>query len=117
MDTSPAPKLSNKPIERADQMQFKCNMCTESFRIKSDYMKHRKDEHQEINPKCQNFLQGKCMRSESQCWYNHSNFSKRKTSDKQVFQNATLPSAPPDDLASIISMMNNLCTKVSNKIL
>ena len=43
---------------------FKCNVCEEEFKERSDFMKHKKTIHPENNLTCQNFLRDKCERSE-----------------------------------------------------
>ena len=59
----------HKKEDQAKQ-SFKCGYCGQDFKIKSEFMLHRKCEHNDAVKVCINHLNGKCQFGDK-CWYNH----------------------------------------------
>ena len=49
-----------------------CYICSETFKTKSDMMRHRKQYHASMIKLCEKFLQGKCPFQDQFCWFIHS---------------------------------------------
>ena len=74
--------------------------------------------HENQVPKCQYFLQGTCKRNNVTCWFLHKNEDSREVNenlDEKIedldFQN-TEKKAPPDQITTMMNMINNLSLKV-----
>ena len=102
-------------FKEANTWNFKCNLCDEEILERRDFMAHKKTKHGDTVLPCQNFLLGKCSRSEESCWFKHDEINpERKNSDNQVFQKVPQSSLPPDQLSVMVKMLNRLCSKVEN---
>ena len=55
--------------------EFKCNLCNKTFLNQSESLTHKKQNHKQLVPSCNNFKQGACKFTDSECWFNHSNIS------------------------------------------
>ena len=80
-------------------------------------MKHKKEKHADTILICENFLKGKCSRNEETCWFKHTPGGVEenlKAPKQQVFQKASPNPFPPDQLAQMFQMINNLCIKMGN---
>ena len=99
-----------------DPEVFNCNMCDESFREKSIFMKHRKAKHTGSNQICDKFRNGQCDKSSDDCWYLHSAQPTTKARSQPDIQQQDFPQAanpfPPDQMSKMFWMMNNLVRKV-----
>ena len=51
--------------------KFKCSLCDKVFEIKSDFMKHRKMDHNEYVSVCKLNSNGSCHFGKEKCWYKH----------------------------------------------
>ena len=107
--------------EPSDNMEnswnFKCNICNEQIKERRDFMKHKKEKHADTILICENFLKGKCSRNEETCWFKHTPGGVEenlKAPKQQVFQKASPNPFPPDQLAQMFQMINNLCIKMGN---
>ena len=58
--------------EKEDEVikTFKCGYCCKDFKLKSEFMLHRKTEHNDSVKMCINYKYEKCHFKEN-CWYNH----------------------------------------------
>ena len=58
--------------EKEDQTikSFKCGYCSKDFRLKSEFMIHRKTDHHESLRECINYRNRTCYYNEK-CWYKH----------------------------------------------
>ena len=52
---------------------YNCNLCDKTFRTKSEFMKHKKNDHAENVAKCENNKDGTCRFSSTSCWFHHEN--------------------------------------------
>ena len=56
--------------------EFKCGLCDKSFKLKDNFMEHRKKNHINIVPICKSYkedhfpMQGLCI-FDDKCWYKH----------------------------------------------
>ena len=50
---------------------YKCKACEEVFKVKSEFMKHRRHEHVESVPLCRDASNGSCQFGKVKCWFNH----------------------------------------------
>ena len=93
---------------------FKCDLCDQIFKQRSEFMFHRKINHGEKVLNCENYLRGNCTRNTLSCWFHHPvNNLEGKVPDNQVFQQAQL-NTPPDPMSAIYRMFKDLCKKVEN---
>ena len=54
-----------------DAKEFKCSLCDKSFKIRYDFMHHRKNAHPEIVPECKDSY-GTCKIGVTKCWFIHN---------------------------------------------
>ena len=111
MDVDPSPEPTVK------SSTFICNLCGEVLLGRGDFLKHKKMKHNETILPCQNFLRGVCSKSEETCWFKHSHTDQplgglNSSSGNQVFHKAPQNAFPPDQVAKMFQMMNNLFMKV-----
>ena len=67
---------------------------------------------------CSNFTEGKCERSDTECWFKHEYKEAQAKpthtpSEEQVFQSASPNAAPPDQEQSIMMFLNVVLQKMS----
>ena len=110
-------------FKEANAWNFKCNICDEKVIERREFMAHKKTKHGETVLACQNFLLGKCSRSEESCWFKHEpNQEKFKHVPNQEnthfinqgFQKVPQSPFPPDQLSVMVRMQNRLCSKVED---
>ena len=101
-------------FNEANTWNFKCNICDEKIIERRDFMAHKKTKHGETVLACQNFLLGKCSRSEESCWFKHVPNQDNTHSSNQVFQKVPQSPFPPDQLSVMVNMLNRLCSKVED---
>ena len=53
--------------------EYNCNFCEETFKTKSEFMKHKKIKHFASVKKCENDLIGTCQYNYQKCWFIHKN--------------------------------------------
>ena len=93
---------------------FKCDLCDQLFKERSDFMVHKRLNHEETVLNCENYLRGACRRSALSCWFKHPLLNQEeKIPEVQGFQQALLKT-PPDPMSAIHRMFKNLCQKVEN---
>lgn len=68
--------------ERKSPHSFTCSICKKVFKLRSDYMSHRKKKHIEIVPKCRSAET--CHFGISNCWYNHSELNDSKEENMDI---------------------------------
>ena len=86
---------------------------------------HRKNAHKEaIVFKCRNFIQGNCKFDAKDCWYQHDSIenssneqnnckiSDNEQSNEKVFLKVSETMKPPDMIAQILKMVEDLSQKV-----
>ena len=102
-----------------EDTQFDCRECDETFSSRSDMRIHKKRKHPQSIQKCTNYLQGKCMRNPQTCWFRHDiddsksfEMETEEISENDLgFQYARVKT-PPDQIQSIIEMLNKLSFKI-----
>ena len=62
--------IEEKTVDHSDQI--KCRNCGDVFTTKWNLMNHRKNEHLNIVAQCRNYLEGKCVYTDSMCWWKHA---------------------------------------------
>ena len=112
--------------ERSDT--FKCEICANEFKGRDNFMNHKKLIHPEFVQTCDRFSANKCPRPDS-CWFEHKVIQKKSNEDNiwpklasrsppksgtSVFREATTQMVPPDQISTILLMVNKLCNKVEN---
>jgi hypothetical protein len=63
-------KISNNPLKAATDLN--CKICNKSFKIRSEFMRHRKHDHSETVPPCTNIQNGTCIFGPIKCWFRHT---------------------------------------------
>ena len=63
---------------------IKCKHCDKVFKIRSEFMQHRKKDHAELVPVCTNFLNGNCQYVS--CWFKHLEH-KQPPKDQNITKN------------------------------
>ena len=62
--------------------EFKCNICGKIFKLKCEFMKHRKLEHNEFVEVCRYNKDNFCRFKDEECWFKHSDIeSLNKSTD------------------------------------
>ena len=70
--------------------EFKCTICEKSFKIRSDFMHHRKEDHIKNVPICIDSVNGICRFGTGNCWYNHNEMkmiNQNQNTQNSIFQN------------------------------
>jgi uncharacterized C2H2 Zn-finger protein len=70
-----------------ETITFKCNSCDKEFQFRTDFLKHRKQEHTHLVPPCRNEKNDTCRFGDLKCWFNHTKFqetNKSKVIEKLV---------------------------------
>ena len=62
---------SHKINSRKRLTEYKCNICEKIFKLKSEFMKHRRNEHIESVPLCRDEKNGTCHFGKLKCWFIH----------------------------------------------
>ena len=96
------------------QTIFKCNLCVETFKSRTEFMVHKKKLHAKFVPNCEKFSIGKCMKG-NDCWFIHAdatNSSSRSLSSNEsstsVFQKDVGKALPPDSVEKMVELMEML---------
>ena len=110
------PKSENKSSELKEQ--FNCRFCEKEFGIKSEFMKHKKEEHERTVPRCREYERGACVHTENERWYRHEEVSLRfeneKESQPSVFQMAPEDNPPLDMMRRMMDLMELMVMRVDN---
>ena len=64
-----------------EAVQFKCRSCEKTCISQSEFMRHRKQDHENIVPLCKNWVNGTCTFESTKCWFNHENQEKNNESE------------------------------------
>ena len=59
-----------KEIDGQEHKEIKCNICGEMLNSKTNFMKHRKIEHESSLKSCKLYEKGNCTYNEN-CWFSH----------------------------------------------
>ena len=51
--------------------EYNCKLCDKVFSNLSEYLRHRKRNHEQIIPTCRNFKDGTCIYWNKNCWFQH----------------------------------------------
>ena len=51
--------------------EYRCRICETVFKIRFEFMQHRKQHHLETVPTCRDAFSGTCQFGRVKCWYNH----------------------------------------------
>ena len=89
---------------------FNCEICGNTFKERTLFMKHKKLSHPQFVPECEKFALGKCQRAQ-ECWFRHGksvSSGSIQSNSELDFQQALSHSVPPDHLMKVISMMERL---------
>ena len=92
-----------------EDWSFKCNSCDEKFKDKDTFKKHNDDHHVQNVIICENYLKGKCEKSQTTCEYQHMYFHNSKVdSQSEVFHKVSKTPAPPDQMSKILQFMTTI---------
>ena len=83
---------------------YTCSFCGKVFKMRSDFMHHRKQEHNKNVPICKNELNGTCQIQN--CWYNHSEI---KMSDEN---NEDLSNQNQEIITKLFEMMETFTQRL-----
>ena len=70
-ESASASWYSHKNDSRKILPEYKCKAFEEDFKVKSEFMKHRRHEHVESVPLCRDASNGSCQFGKVKCWFNH----------------------------------------------
>ena len=104
---------------------FECKSCDKTFKTRSEVMNHRKEQHEDEVPLCNEIKEGKrCTRH--RCWFSHKNPESSQqvnppvnVLDTNIRKNSEdfwkpLPSSrPPDQMDHMIAMLTTVMKEVS----
>ena len=109
MEVDESFKADSKP----EALVFKCYLCTIDFQTKNSFMKHKKERHPSAVQLCEKSDSNMCSRTNEECWFLHNSEKMQSPlKKKQVFHNVSGNQVPPEQIAKLMEMMSNLCTKV-----
>ena len=94
-------------------------------------MNHKKTQHPEVMPSCNDLRSKKIKRNKNNCWFEHKEEepcqnspgnnseshkpdSGSKPSEQQVFQEVLGNSPPPDQIKTVLSMMTKMFSKMED---
>ena len=98
-------KTENNPFEKENEI--KCKHCGKSFRLRSEFMQHRKKHHSETVPVCTNFVNGHC--EFSACWFKHTN-----NEDEELSNNENITKDFADKMEKIAERISRIEQKFEN---
>jgi hypothetical protein len=81
---------------------YKCGICDKDFPCKSNFMKHRKREHEEFVPLCRDNTNGSCAHDSDSCWFKHNAYS-----------NESINMESSDMIKRLFEMMENFTERIS----
>ena len=90
--------------------EFKCNFCKKEFYKTSDFLKHRKIEHEQLVPACNRFKDGKCIFGADKCWFQH----KKDESDDDYDQVKNNNFENNEVIQKIFKMMETMTQRILN---
>ena len=61
-----------RSFNHLEAVSFKCNSCDKEFKLRLDFLRHRKKEHEHVVPKCRNEPSKSCKFGDLKCWFNHT---------------------------------------------
>ena len=61
----------SEKIDIKERSTFKCSSCEKEFKSHADCLKHRKQEHTNLVPFCNNEEKGTCNYGSLNCWFRH----------------------------------------------
>ena len=73
--------------------EFKCSICDKVFKIRSDFMHHRKQQHTKNVPLCLDSVNGACRFGRENCWFHHNEMEKNTRNENiehSIYQNQGL---------------------------
>ena len=106
---------------------FKGDLCSNTFKGRTNFMNHKKLLHPQYVPPCEKFRANKCSRSNKECWFEHKIVKDNSNDDnswpklvpsspvlteKPVFREVTGNTLPPDQVSMMMEMVDKLCKKV-----
>ena len=101
---------STKPVK-----DFKCNVCAKTYQNSNSLKAHVKNEHSSVLL-CQNFILGKCERSDEECWFKHKSPIKptenSRKSNISGFRLSQENQFPPDQAEIIMKTLNIVLQKM-----
>ena len=65
--------------------EYWCRICAKVFKVRFDFMKHRKEKHIEMIPICRDADNGTCQFGKENCWFNHNDIETSK--ENENFEN------------------------------
>ena len=92
--------------------EYVCNFCEQHFRNQSEFLKHRKNRHNEHVPTCKKFKNGECIYGKEKCWYNHNNEeleNENENNTKMINKNGN---ETEDVIQRIMQMMETLTKRI-----
>ena len=83
--------FSHDASKRIILPEFTCNLCDKKFKIKSQFMKHRKEENFKSVQNCRDDKSGNCQHGPYSCWFIHDGISENKNMAKEnVIENSEI---------------------------
>ena len=62
--------------------EYKCNLCGETYSNQTDYLNHKKRNHENSVKKCKNMNNGSCKYGDERCWFKHTDQTKMKENEE-----------------------------------
>ena len=78
----------NEEQDPGNTPEYECDLCSNTFKGRFDFMKHRKLEHRPVIPKCRHASYGTCMFGEDNCWFVHEAYKDEKNNqnNQEMFE-------------------------------
>ena len=102
---------------------FVCNICDQSFKYQSQFLKHRKSKHLEKVPKCKTIQNGEDCQFGDQCGFSHIPFNENSDSNDHKeftpeenqasnFWKAKTTPKPPDQMEEMMKMIQTMMVEI-----
>ena len=89
--------------------KYTCNLCDKVFKSKSEFMTHRKQNHNNLVKRCLNDRNSICTFGHETCWYNHS-----EDLSRQFYDNDNINEESSEITQKIIQMMEKFSERMEH---
>jgi hypothetical protein len=66
----------------SNDKEYKCNFCEKTYTNQTDYLNHKKRNHENSVKQCTNMSNGSCKYGQERCWFKHTNHKTMKENEE-----------------------------------
>jgi hypothetical protein len=92
----------------AAKCEIKCNFREQTFPNQSEFLTHRKSNHEKFVPLCRNLPHGKCNYTDTNCWFKHKEtemINEHENNEKEIEENREV-------IQKMLQMMENFTKEI-----